>query len=387
MKFNFLCVLAVLLITLNMTGQALAQTGQPDTDKIPPIPSYSDELSYDEFVAASDVYEEVPLGDHYLAYKVRLPKKWRREESGRASYMEAKSQEEDEFGLSQRLLGEVAQYFGPVRLDALSRFDVKAQNLEYEVTAKNWFIHEILSRGYSLEGLNVYSDRRVEALYVVVEKDTAYVVRAIAEINGPRMVVASYYVPDTYWEKERAEQEWAMKSFQFVSPEQTRIEMTRTYDFLDLLTLRYPASWRLIAPNIFSIEGMEAKLVNSLDDKTLNGEIHVTILSNEYENVLAEEVRYIKEDMQGRGLDIGELKETLNHKYEFEPHVLYSHVEAYSVVDADKNVLAHELWLAVMEEDRYYYVVWMLTPGRDGEFYTWARNGEAFETVITSIKP
>jgi hypothetical protein len=39
-----------------------------------------------------------------------------------------------------------------------------------------------------------------------------------------------------------------------------------------------------------------------------------------------------------------------------------------------------------MIEDRYYYIVSMITPGRNTEFVRWARNIEAYREVIESFR-
>lgn len=375
--------IAVFLLAMLAIGGAYAQQEAVDMTKIEDIPSYASELSKKDFEEQSELYEEEPLGDKFLAYHVRLPRGWTKVTTANNTF---KKKEVEKAGLSQRLLGMIAKYYGPGRIDALSRFEIEAQSLQFEVTAKNWFMQEVLTRGYVLEGLKVLSERRVEALYVVVDGDTSYVVRAVAEINGPRMVVASYFVPDVHWKEERAFQQRAIESFNFVSPEKTKIEMTRTYAFLDLLSFEYPASWRLVAPNIYSIEGMEASLLYSIDDKTLGGEIHISIVSSEYENSLAEEIKFLKQDMTSRGLVIGDLIETRDN-YKVPKHVFYNHVEVYRASDAYNKILEHEYWVSIMEEDRYYYIVTMLTPSRNSEFYSWARNEEAFRTVVESFRP
>lgn len=362
---------------------SLAQDDQYDTMKIPPLPDFLETLPDEQFTEQSDMFEETPSGDKYLAYKLRLPKGWSRASAG----LQYKKAEIEEAGMSQRVLGMIAKYYGPGRIDAVSRFEIEAVQLEHEVTAKNWFVHEILARGYSLEGLEVYSDRRVEALYVLVEKDSAFVVRAIAEINGPRMVVVSYYVPEGRWKEEQAMQQQAVQSFSFLSPEITKIEMTRTYSFLDLVSFEYPASWRLMAPNIYTIDDMEAKLFYSPEEKTLGGQIDVMVVSSEYEGVLEEQLAHVRKKIGEMGLVPGDLIEKRDDQYTFKPHILFSTVETYQIMDKDDSIIDHEYWLAIMEEDRYYYVITMLTPGRKGEFYNWARNGEAFKTVVESIGP
>lgn len=384
MRAELLKILIFMVFFLFCAGPVQAQQEFVDMTKIQEIPDFSHEMPDELWMQESELYREEPMGDKFLAYNVRLPIGWYK--ASAPANLSFNMDEIESAGLSQRILGQVAQYYGPGRIEALSKFEIQAQSLEFEVTAKNWFMQEILSRGFSLEGLKVYSDKRVEALYVVVEGDTSYVVRAVAEINGPRMVVASYYVPDMFWEKERGFQQRTIESFHFVSPERTKIEITRTYAFLDLLSFDYPASWRLIAPNIYSIDGMEAKLIHSVDNSTLGGEIHISVISTEFGGALADEIKYLREEMQGRGLVIGDLIETKSD-YEKPEHILYNHTERYRAVDSDSKVLEHEYWISIMEEERYFYVITMITPGRKSEFYTWARNGEAFETIVESFQP
>ncbi len=348
--------------------------------KISKIPSFHEELTEESFLQNSELHEEEPLGDRFLAYQVRLPRGWQRTTSAE----QYKGKQLEEAGLSQRILGQVARYVGPGRIDSISKFEIEALNLDHEVTARNWFMNEILARGFSLEGMQVESDKRVEALYVLVEADTAYVVRSVAEINGPRMIVASYYVPDNHWEEERAYQQRAIESFRFVSPEKSRIEMTRSYSFLDLLSFEYPSSWKLVAPNIFDIQGMEAKLVYSPNERILGGEMYISIISVEFEDMFYEEVAYLKERLNDMGLNLGELMEQPDN-YVFNDHIYYGYVEVYRAYDPQGMKQEHEYWLAIMEEDRYLYLVTMLTPSRNNEFYGWARNEEAFKTVIESF--
>jgi len=384
MKAQFIKVLVLLLMIAGMPQSARAQQEHMDMTKIQEIPDYGAEMPNEEFLARSELYEEFPQGDRFIAYKVRLPKGWFKAPSSVAQ--EFKKDEMQKANLSQRILGLIAKFYGPGRIDELSRFEIQAQSLEYEVTAKNWFMQEVLTRGYVLEGIKVISDKRVEAQYVTVEKDTAFVVRSAAEINGPRMIVASYYVPDAHWEAERVFQQRAIESFQFVTPEKSKIEMTRRHAFLDLLSFEYPASWRLTAPQVYSVEGMEASLVNSIDEKTLAGEIHISILSTEYESALQDELSFLKQEITNRGLKLGDLLET-RKEYTLPTHIHYNHTEVYKAFDEDEKVLGHEYWVGVLEEDRYFYVVTMLTPARDSEFYTWARNAEAYQTVVQSFEP
>jgi len=373
------------LIAVFAIPSAMAQQEFVDTAKIQQIPSFNSELSAEKFTTESKLHEDEPANDRFLAYSIRLPLGWVKGTGAGAVDKLKEDLSTTKSDFNRRVLGRVAEYYGPGRIDAQSRFEIQAQALEFEVTAKNWFMQEVLTRGYILEGLKVVSDSRVEGLYVMVERDVAYVVRAAAEINGARMVMASYYVPDNHWEEERAQQQYAIESFKFKNPEKSKIESTRRYSFLDLLSFEYPASWRLIAPDIVTIEGMEATLIHSIDQKKLAGEIHISVISTEFDALLQDELGFLRQEITGRGLIIGELVET-KKEYAKPEQVFYNHTEVYQAVDPYEKVLAHEYWMAIMEEERYFYVVTMLTPARGSEFYTWARNAEAFQTVVESFR-
>lgn len=354
-----------------------------DISKIESVPVYRDEISDEAFLGLANLIEERPAGDRFLAFRVYMPKGWRRiggESEGAPGSSLSGVQ------LSRRIMGNVVRYVSPAGFDTPSRFEVQALELDHEITVRNWFLNHVMLSGYSLEGLQQVSDNRVESLYVQVEKSIPYVVRTVAIINGPRMVLASYYVPESRWRDKRAIQDRVISSFAFLSPERTRLETSRTYAFLDLLRFDYPASWRLVAPAITSIEGMEAKLVNALDQNKLIGEISVRIVSTELETSLPLEVQYLREEIRSMGLEVGDLMDSTK-EYQFHPHVNFARVETYFAKARNQRIQDHEYWLTVMAEDRYYYIISMLTPARESEFYNWARNTEAYQMVIESIRP
>lgn len=345
-----------------------------EAGKIKPVPEY--EIPKEELLSTTDEFSDVPFGDKFLAYKVRLPKGWTKRQSDVTTNAD----------ISKKLLGEIARYYGPNAPDARSYFVIQAAELDYEITAKNWFMNYILSRGYTLQGMTTVSDKRIEALYVLLDKDQSYVVRTVGEVNGSRMILSMYFVPEARWQAEKVLQAQAMKSFQFDSPEKVRVEQTRTYAFLDLLRFDYPASWRLLAPNIYSIEAMDAKIVNASDDSILNGEVDVHVVSTELDTTLAEEVKNVQKSLETKGLVIGKLIEQ-PQDYKIHDHVYFSRIEVYMANDPNKELVDYEYWIGVLMEDRYFYIVTMLTPARNTEFYVWARNTEAFKMLVQSLRP
>ena len=200
------------------------------------------------------------------------------------------------------------------------------------------------------------------------------------------MVLAMYYVPENRWQAEKVLQANSLASFRFLTPETVKVEETRTYAFLDLLRFDYPASWRLLAPNIYSIEAMDAKIVSSQGDSILDGEVDVHVVSTELDTTLAEQVKTVQKSVEDKGLVIGRLIEQPDD-YKIQDDIYFSRIEIYQANDKDKQLLDYEYWIGVLMEDRYFYIITMLTPSRNTDFYLWARNSEAFKTVVQSLRP
>jgi hypothetical protein len=435
---RILILLAAVLPLFLLTG-APVNAQKLDLSKISDIPTF-DTISNEEFYAKSDPYEDPVPDDPHMAYRVRLPTGWTRidekysnspdlagsyqsqsdrpdaaaiarekaveaslakiekqalqnskQSKGRKRHRAVAEQDDATFkegltNLTNKLLNTVATYYGPFRMDATSRFEVQALKLDYAITARNWFIQYVLTNGFILEGIHEYSKDRIEALYVVNDGDYSYYVRTMVEINGARMTLVSYFLPEKYWKEEQAMQQMVVRSFRFADPETNGVEVIRSYQFLNFADFDYPATWRLIEPESLSMEGMDARLIQTLDNKTLSGEISIHIVSTEVETTLAQEVNGLREDIQKMGLNIGEMIEEPK-KYKFRDYIYFHRVEVYHASNPDSNLLQYEYWLAILAESRYYYIVSMLTPARQADFNAWARNTEAFETVIESFRP
>lgn len=372
MKKTFCRVILMTLacITL-MAGEGRAQP--TDLTNIPDLKEFK--LPEDEFLAKTKLFNEVPFSDRFLAYSIRLPSDWTKFTLGGSQSLDT----------NRNLLGEVARYYGPPSLQVRSYFTIQATELGYDVTAKNWFLNYVMSRGYTLRGLKVVSDKRVEAAYILLEKDISYVVRAVAEINGSRMILAMYFIPESEWQKEGVIQAHCMTTFKFLSPEKARVESIHTYAFLDLMRFDYPSSWRLQAPSIMSIEAMNARIINANEKSVLNGQIDLHLVSTELDTTLPEEIKNVQKELDEKGLVIGKLIEQPTNM-KLHDHIYFSRIEVYQANDKKKQLVDYEYWIGVMIENRYYYIVTMLTPARTSEFATWSRNSEAFKTVVESMR-
>lgn len=357
--------------------QTSAQAQEFDVLKARPMPQIST-IPPESLAAQTDIHEAVPAGDLNLAYRVHLPKGW----------VMSKDAGLGELRVSKVVLGEIVRYYSPPKLDKRSSFSIEASQLDYEISAKNWFTNFILSNGYTLEGMNIISDTKVEAIYVYIEKDISYVVRTLAEVVGTRVILARYFVPYDFWTEEKAIQAGCIRSFTLTNPDRRPVEILDHYVFLDLIEFEYPISWAARSPGVSSLERMEATLISSSDMKILTGQIDVQVISRKQEGVsVKDEIAKLRDRIASRSdFRTGERIELIT-TFQFQPEIRAATVEAYGGTSTDdyQRLIGYEIWSAVLVEDDYYYLMAMLTPARTNDFLAWARNAKTFERVVESI--
>lgn len=370
-RILILCVLAIVL-----TGPAPAHAQKIKELFEKEIPEV-DRLHALEFERISWLHDDVPFNDETLAYEVRLPNGWKEAESGLSNYT-----------LSNRLLGEIAEFYSPPRIDApRSRFSIRAVNLEYELEAEQWFLQYVLSNGFTLEGIRVYNKRKVEALHVYLKEGETYVVRTVAQINGKRMILAQFTSPAWYWQDEKVISYEVMQSFKMLSPEIKMIENMKTHQFLDLVEFMYPDSWKLTTSPIKDTDRMTALLENIRPETNiLDGQIFVDVVSSYIIEDLENEINMVKRKLNKQGLLVGTLMETRDD-VSFHKDVEFGFAEVYEARDTENDSLLYELWMSAMATPEHFYFMYLVTPHRDADFFIWARNVGAFKSITRFINP
>lgn len=339
---------------------------------LPEIPLMEEQ----DFLAATTLYEDTPYNDEALAYKIRLPKNWQKlTEAGQGS-----------FSLSSTILGEIARYYGPPTLTGRSFFKIQALELKFQTSAPEWFLQYTLSNGYTLEGMKIHNDKKVEALFVVNEGDASYSVRTIAHVNEKRMILAQYYVPYEFWEDEKAMQAQALGTFELVNLKDMLIEEMRTFQFLDVAEYKYPVSWELRTPGMKSMDRMNTILINKPKPDSMDGQIEIDLISHYIAEGLKEEIRAYKKKMEERGMLFGKMIEK-KEGYDLDTLFDFALTEVYQVSDKDSALHNYEFWFTVMSAGEYYYFVSLLTPARDDDFFIWSRNTFTYELVLESMVP
>lgn len=370
-------MLVLALLSLWIGGAVTSQAAGINVTAIPALTEV-EFIPQAEFEAATQLIDETPFGDEALSFQVRLPKDWRAEVAPPGAVKAGDS-------LSNKVLGELARYVSPSRLDLRSYFTLEALEQSYEISARNWLINYLFNNGQTLNALTEKSEQEVEAIYVDVQGDTTYAVRIKAFVNGPRILLARYYVPQQDYQDERVMQAQSIASLTLPHMDASGIEEKKSYGFLDQSYFDYPVSWTLSAPLIKSIERMRAMLYTGEIEGKPEGQINVYLTSRLLGTELSSEVkRYRDKLIDIPGYALGERIDSYDVPYSKD--ISFGVTEAYKLVPTPITMMPYELVVAVMQGDDYYYMVTLLTPARDAEFYTWSRNMRAFRVVVETMR-
>jgi hypothetical protein len=371
-------LLACLLLVLTPAASQAATRGI-DINKIPKIKEYPPSEEFDK--KTKIVHEDAPYSEKLLSYELRLPRSW-------TDNVQQPPVEASIGSLSDTVLGLLGRYIGsPVNL-MRSYITVEGQGMTYEISAMHWFLNFILLNGFSLTAMTEKSPQEIEALYVEVQKDQTFIVRTRVVVNGNRLMMIRYYLPQDNYEIEKEQQARVIASFSPTDPTRERIEKQETYGFLDQSYFNYPQSWRLKERSILSIERMSALLFQERKDgkeSILEGHIKINVISRLLKTTLSQEIAAFRKALNIKDYEIGDLLDVVEYKYD--PTVKYGKAQIYKLVPADPtNMKSYEFLVTVMQGDEFFYITSMITPSREQDFYSWARNMEAARIINESMR-
>lgn len=374
---SFLTYLTVTILILSSTTTVVAQSIALNLEKIKPLTPI-EFMPQEEFEGATTLFEDTPYDDEFLSFQVRLPNEWEETTQPNMAIFNA------EGNLSQNVLGVVKRYVGPVKNHQQSYFSIEAIELIHEIGARDWFIHYVLKSGLSIEQVGLEAEKQVEAIYVEIENDITYIVRVKVIVNGPRMIVARYHLPQENYKEERELQAQVIDSFQLTNRQDVSIESMKTHGFLDQSFFDYPVSWAINAPNVRSINRMKATLYHGTPQIQLAGQINIFLSNKSIGTTRGKELAYYKDKII---IDDYELSEFIGPvEVDYHEDINFGMVQAYKLKSTMVNLIDYELWVSVMENDKYIYVISLLTPDRNEDFYTWARNKEAYRSVLETVR-
>lgn len=363
-----------------------AQATSFNMKKLPPLENPA-LMAQGDFESKTRLVEETPYKDEALQYRVRLPIDWER--------IDTQASGQDKGGLSRSVINRIAEFTSPAKLQRRSFFTVESQELTYEIGARNWFLNYFQDTGFTLEGVSQgESDNEVvEATYFEVRGDISYHVRIKTIVNGSRIIIARFYVPVRpsneaavikAQEEDLQMQAQSIASFKLTGTKLEQIEERSTHGFLDQTYFDYPVSWKLIAPKVVNVERMRAMVFNPGVAGKMHGQINVHITSRYIDTTLGKEVKLYMDKLNIPDYKVGGVIERLD--LPVHENVEQAQTEIYRM-EPVKNYMQHyELWVTLMQTEGFYYIITLLTPAREADFYQWARNARAYEIIVKTTR-
>lgn len=348
-----------------------------------PMPVFAG-LAAPAFEAGTAVYKDMPFDDPSLAYRFRLPKDWKKAPDGGVGT----------FKVGPKVLSDLTRFYGPYIGDQHSGFRVQAVQLEYRLKAEQWLLEYLIANGYAVEGFAALIPDRAEALYVRVEGDTSYVVRAAAIINGKNLVYASYEVPLENWKEQRAMQAGVISDFTLTTPVQALPEAMKDYRFIDIAQMSYPASWELRASPVRTVDSLGVNLYSYVADdflgeagkKQLKGKIQIQLLRAAPNQSADDALKAMIETLRAGGVGLKDNPEPWKD-IRLDSSMKLTHAAVYKAVIAENPALEYELLLVTAKAGDYDYLMTLLTLPPAKDFAVWARNTESFKLVAATVKP
>lgn len=386
MSFNPLSfILMGFGVVVLTTGTAQAFTGK---DKIPSLKSEV-AMSKTDFERATDVIEDVPLGDKSLAYRIRLPKGWTKIDLISPTLAGNSGSE---------IFRQVASYSSPPRIEEKSMFRIRSIDLTSLIKVDDWFVSYMLQMGFSAEGMSMRSPTEVVAQYTVFEEGEPYITRAVVTLTGAKIIVAEYLVHQDQYEAERDEQILAMSGFKILNPVKGIGIPMKTFPFVDIAKFDYPSNWIVTSPGISNINRMDASIVNSVQTKftsenggeiesvSMAGRIDVTVVAKTADVTLPGEIKILNDGLKRNDYKLGAFIETIKD-VKVNPLIGKSRIDVYTLEGISKKLAGYEYWVAVLQTGGRFYLVRMITISRGEDFQSWAENTETYRVLIESLGP
>ncbi len=377
--FFLSCLTAFVL----MLSPAYAFLGK---DKIPPL---KDEIktSQTAFEAESTLIEEVPLQNKDMAFHVRLPKGWIKLNS-----------DEEKTAVGSDLFRQIAAHTSPPRIEHRSIFRVKSIDLTTLISVDDWFIGYMLQMGFSVEGMTSVTPKKLIAQYTLFEDGEPYVTRAVVTITGAKIILAEYLVHQEVYETEKDQQVLAMSGFDLVSPNTASPIVMKTFSFVDIAKFDYPSNWFIYTPGISQINRMEASVLNTITAPSsgqgpgqeaqiqMAGRVDVSVISKDLKTTVSDEIKTLNDELKAKNYKLGKYIETAK-SIELNSNIKSGRIDIYEMDSEVQKLVGYEYWVAVLQTDSRYYLVRLITIGRDENFSLWAQNVAVYRTLLQSLSP
>lgn len=395
-KFLSACILSLLcmLMVFPVTAQQAEVQIEDLFDK--ELTRYELEKDFD-FQAQTQLVTGVPFEDEFLEYNIRLPNDWM---DGKAAFDGALINdveeileddeivvEEEKEELGKGFLRDITQYQSPPGVNGIqSFFTLHAEGLSNYSNADRWLKDYLRVAGVNVLGYESFTPEEASALYVRVIDGGTYIVRSRAFQNGARIIFGRYYLPQSAWQSDRGLQNTVIDSLTIPNKDYSAFENLTQHEFLDIATFSYPESWEIRNTPISVLGRIEERLRNLSSEGAVKGEIYIKIIAADEFEGLETELGSIRQEMDRLNMRYSEKPITVDHDMRGQEGTVFSVSELYEARLKKTRDLDFEVHIGMLSSASHYFLISMLTPSKEIDFFNWSENKNAFRTVFETIK-
>ncbi|MBI3441205.1 MAG: hypothetical protein HY052_05310 [Proteobacteria bacterium] len=378
MKYPNVCALIFSLAILVCMPQTATSSLPGSNQNTAAAPFTQDFPIQDEasFKANTTLFHQAPFKNPKYEFDIMLPKDWTSESIAKPA----------DQSLKQDIPEMIARFKSPMIGTAQALITVQVQHLRYEISAENWLRNYVITNGYSLqEKVTALGNKKVGMAYVSVFEAKSTYGYTTAQINGDTVIMVTFEIPLYLKEQMAVLQKYAVESFRLTLVNDNPVEKQKEYNLSDALKFTYPESWVVHYPDFKDLNNMSVQLHNETSARKIYGLIRFMAIHRNRQTSLAQEMTRIRKYFdEFLGLEVAGLvsSETPSLHNRF----MFSRYEVYQVEAKKKNVSKQEIRLAVLGDQDWYIIVFLLTPRETDNMYVWARNTRTFDMILQSMK-
>jgi|GEM_PF-2470930 hypothetical protein len=344
---------------------------QAKAEKVDPVEKYKE-----DFESESELYTVTRFKVNPIKYEIKIPKVWTHTTANMGLSTD----------INSRLLDTLDHFQGALIVGGgRPSLSIEAISINHEILAEHWLQNYIFKNGHASEKpIEADNENQAQVSFIYIKNGVSYRAIVRAYIIQDRLLLIKFEAPININEKTLILGRLAVESFTIASASIGSIEESKSFSFVNGLSFSFPSSWvarnhSLRDPNKLAIE-----FHNVAQGENLKGLVRVLSYrrSKEYTNdfIVNELRRQIK---KGLNLNISQIKNSAPLSVGLAYDV--AHIEMYTASRGDRPNVEYEVWLAVLGTDEWVTFIYLLTPNKDLDFYSWARNTRMLDLLIASI--
>ncbi|MBF0235747.1 MAG: hypothetical protein HQK65_22330 [Desulfamplus sp.] len=332
-----------------------------------------DKFSEEEKIQLFFLMKDAPYNNLELAYKILVPKTFIAQE------VRAETDQ-----LNPYTLKPLGIFKGPEENNSTPVIQIQAVQLVKEITAANWLRHYSIMLKRNIISIKPISNTFADCLMEFTIEGQRFTGRATASIDGDRLFFLLNLVQEEAYPKFADLFGVSVVSFNLQqNASKPTIEKHIPFNLNNITQFNYPESWKYT----LLTEAPEGKsgvdFFNFDPDGNICGKIRVKSVEKSVSSVVDDQFNDTFEEYKASNVVTDQLLEGINVE-------MQSSRFDYAVVNAyrghiEGNEINQEIWIAVIDDPKYFIIVTLLTPFREQMFYWWAVNRRAFDIVLGSL--